>query len=238
MKKMNFFAHIRELRMRLIKIIFCFFIACLFSYLLSDYFLYFLLLPLNKIYPQANIIYTDLSELFFVYLKISIYYGFIFTLPFLLYQIYKFISPGLLVKEKKIVLLIFIISPLLFILATALVYFVILPKAWGFFISFAEKNHLTSLNLEAKISEYVNLTMQLTWGFGVAFQMPVIIMLFALVNIINSKNLSEYRRISTVLIFLIAGILTPPDIFSQFALAIPMLLLYEFCILLCKKVEK
>lgn len=237
--------HILELKKRLIFTISIFVVVFLGCYFLSTEIYKFLLSPLVHIYSEIGIerkmIYTNLSEAFFTHIKLAAFSAFIFCFPLIMSQIYFFVAPGLYKREKKALLPYLFMSPVLFIAGTVLVYYFIMPLAWRFFLSFESKN-ITDLGvplvLEAKVSEYLSLTISLILAFGIAFQMPIIIVLLCQLGLVRSGVLSKYRRHSIVFIFLIAAILTPPDILSQIGLAIPLILLYEISLLICKRIEK
>ena len=127
----------------------------------------------------------------------------------------------------------------MFLLGAVFVYYIIFPLAWKFFLSF-EQQHLgeMSMKLEAKVSEYLTLAVNMILAFGIAFQMPILLTLLAKVGIVTAEGLKQKRRFAVVLIFIIAAILTPPDAISQIGLAIPMLILYELSIIACKKINK
>ncbi|MEY3196973.1 MAG: hypothetical protein RLZZ59_341 [Pseudomonadota bacterium] len=175
-------------------------------------------------------IYTGLAEAFFTYLSLSVFVGFILSVPVIAVQIYLFISPGLYKFERKTAALILSSAPLLFILGGIFVFYLVIPRAWGFFMSFESVDASVPLLLEARISEYLSLVIKLIMAFGFAFQMPVILAILGLFGIVSAESLKKKRRIAILINFIIAGIVTPPDVISQISLAIPMLLLYEFSI--------
>lgn len=224
--------HLAELRNRLIIIFIMFIFSFMLSYAYVDVIYKFLSAPLHNL-SDKSMIYTSLTEAFFTNIKLSLYFAFCITFPVLAYQIYKFIAPGLFKKEKKVALLYFISCPILFLMGACLVYFYVMPLAWEFFLSFQNE----SIRLEAKVNEYLDLCINLILGFGIAFQMPIILILLCQLGLINSQYLRQYRRHAIVFIFIISAVLTPPDIISQIALAIPLLLLYEVSILICTKIS-
>ena len=147
-------------------------------------------------------------------------------------QIYKFIAPGLYKNEKKAILPYLIFTPILFLFGGLLVYYLVMPLAIKFFLSFETIGSNTNLpiQLEAKVNEYLSLVMRLIFAFGISFQLPILLNLLAKIGVVNSDYLKERRRYVIVIIFALAAILTPPDPITQVGLAIPLLLLYELSI--------
>ena len=240
MQQSTFKEHLLELKSRVLKILICFLAAFFLCYYFSDQIYMVLLEPLAKINDNKvrNIIYTGLAEAFFTYLKLAAYSAFVIISPIIATQIYLFIRPGLHSRERKIAAFILFMAPILFWLGSIFVFYYVMPKAWHFFLSFENNNTLMPIILQAKISEYLSLVMQLLIAFGVAFQLPIAILVLNLLKIVTIDSLKKQRRLAIVINFIIAGILTPPDVLSQFALAIPMVLLYELSIALCKFVNR
>lgn len=238
MHKQPLKSHLLELKARVIKVLLAFVIVFCVCYYFSDHIYQLLLSPLASIIPDhKRIIYTGLAEAFFSYLKLSAFSSFVIILPFVIVQIYLFIAPGLYPEEKKTAALILFFSPILFWFGGLFVFFYVMPKAWVFFLSFESKDSLVPIVLEAKISEYLGLVMQLIIAFGLAFQLPVVVLILDIIGLIKAKDLQNKRRLAVVINFIIAGVLTPPDVLSQFALALPLLLLYEVSIIICKFIE-
>lgn len=233
--------HFGELRKRILLML-CFFILCFaLAYYFSEIIYNFLLNPLLDIYQHregGRLIYTGLTEAFLTYLKLALYVALFVTFPFILIQFYLFLSPGLYKKEKKFLLLIFIVSPILFVAGAFLVYQYIFPLAWQFFISFEQSNNDIPIILEARISEYLSLSLQLIIAFGLAFQMPVLMCVLVKAGLLSVKTLEKHRRIVIVLIVIFAAIITPPDIISQIGLALPIYLLFEVSIFLLRRSEQ
>lgn len=191
--------------------------------------------------PSTNrLIYTSLTEAFFTYLRVAFFAGCFLTFPVILTQIWMFVAPGLYRNEKKIFLPYLVATPLLFFLGGAMVYYIVIPYAWPFFLSFQSTGAETALpiQLEARVGEYLDLIMTLIFAFGLCFQLPVLLTLLAHAGVIGAQNLRDFRRYAIVVIFIIAAVLTPPDVFSQFALAMPIWGLYELSILLVGRIEK
>ncbi len=239
--KTSLITHFNELKIRLIYVMLVFFVSFLVAYYYVEEIYQFLLNPLIKQWLSQDrmMIYTNLAEIFFSYLKLAYYVSLAVTIPFFACQLYIFIAPGLYKQEKKGILPFLIISPILFMLGAIFVYYIIFPLAWKFFLSF-EQSMLGSLpmRLEAKVSEYLNITINMIIAFGTAFQMPVLLTLLAKIGVITADDLSKKRRFAVVFIFILAAILTPPDAISQIGLAIPMLILYEVSIITCKIITK
>ena len=240
----GFISHLTELRQRLINsLIFLavFFVIC---YYFSEYIYGFLVDP----YAQAvkndgverRLIFTALQETFLTYLKVSFFAAIFITSPIILIQIWKFIAPGLYENEKTAILPYLILTPILFLLGGMLVYYLIMPLAIKFFLSFESSGINTNLpiQLEAKVNEYLSLVMKLIFAFGLSFQLPILLSLLARVGFIDSKFLKKRRKYVVVIIFAAAALLTPPDPITQIGLAIPLLILYELSIYSVKIIEK
>ena len=241
--KTGFLSHLVELRKRLINSFICLLFFFLFCYYFSEYIYGFLVDP----YAQAvkdegegrRLIFTALQETFITYLKVSFFAAFFFTSPFILIQIWKFIAPGLYENEKSAIMPYLVLTPILFILGGALVYYLVMPLAIKFFLSFESSGINTRLpiQLEAKVNEYLSLIMKLIFAFGLSFQLPVILSLLARIGMVDSRFLKKRRKYVIVIIFATAAILTPPDPITQIGLAIPLLILYELSIFSVKIIE-
>ena len=240
----GFISHLTELRKRLIHsfiFLLIFFIGC---YFFAEYLYGFLVEPYAKAVKDSGIerrlIFTALQETFLTYLKVSFFAAFFVTCPYILVQIWKFIAPGLYKHEKIAIMPYLILTPVLFFLGGILVYYLIMPLAIKFFLSFESSGMSTGLpiQLEAKVNEYLSLVMKLIFAFGISFQLPVVLSLLARVGIVDSKFLRERRKYIVVIIFAAAAILTPPDPITQIGLAIPLLILYELSIFSVNIIEK
>lgn len=230
--------HFTELKHRVLRILITFFVCFAVCYYYSDKIYYILLEPLYYANYEQKIIYTGLAEAFFTYMKLSAFGSIMIIMPMIAIEVYLFISPGLYKKEKQLAASVLFMSPILFWCGSIFVFYCVMPRAWQFFLSFETKEIITPIVLEARISEYLNLVIQFIIAFGVAFQLPIIIAILKVLKVITIEHLKQKRRLFIVIDFIIAGILTPPDIFSQFALAIVLFLLYESSILMCKFLNK
>ena len=243
-KQSTFIEHLTELRSRIIKsfiYLFIFFIIC---YFFAENIYAFLIEPyanaLKNDPENRRLIFTALHETFITYLKVAFFTAFFVTSPILLTQIWKFIAPGLYKDEKKALLPYLIATPTLFLIGGMLVYYLIMPLAIKFFLSFESTAEISNLpiQLEAKVNEYLSLIMRLIFAFGISFQLPVLLSLLARVGFVDSEYLKKRRKYVIVIIFVVAAILTPPDPITQIGLGIPLLLLYELSILSVKLIEK
>ena len=240
----GFISHLTELRKRLIHsfvFLFFFFIVC---YFFSEYLYGFLVEPFAKAVKEngleRRLIFTALQETFLTYIKVAFFSAFFITCPYILIQVWKFIAPGLYKHEKLAIIPYLILTPILFFLGGLLVYYLIMPLAIKFFLSFENSGLSTGLpiQLEAKVNEYLSLIMKLIFAFGISFQLPVVLSLLARVGLIDSKFLKTRRKYVVVIIFAAAAILTPPDPITQIGLAIPLLILYELSIFSVNIIEK
>lgn len=243
MKKQTLHEHLIELKTGLFYWATSFVIFFILSYYIAEDIYKFLLLPLDSYIQDPNhkyVIYTDLTEVFVSYIKLSLLSSFVMSLPVLLYQLYIFIAPGLRKTERKTLLLLFILSPVLLILSLCFVYKIIIPFAWEFLTSFQYHGNKDSFSLilQAKVSEYLSLVINLFIACGLIFQTPLLIIILVWLGVVEVLWLQKNRKFAVIIIFIIAAVVTPPDVFSQIALAIPLLLLYELSILLCKYVNK
>jgi sec-independent protein translocase protein TatC len=240
----SFVEHFTELRSRLIKSLVYLFILFVISYTFAESIYNFLVEPYADAVKDdgtnRRLIFTALHETFVTYLKVAFFTAFFVGSPMILIQIWKFIAPGLYRNEKKALLPYLIATPVLFLLGGMLVYYLVMPLAIKFFLSFETSAQINSLpiQLEAKVNEYLSLIMRLIFAFGLSFQLPVLLNLLARVGIVDSEYLIKRRKYVVVIIFAVAAVLTPPDPITQIGLGIPLLLLYELSIISVKIIEK
>lgn len=230
--KMSLTDHLLELRKRLTRSIIALSIGFFFCYFFKDQLFAVITKPLTDALPKGSyLIYTGLTQAFFTYMKISFFASLVLTSPFIMYQVWKFIAPALLPSEKKMVVPFVLSSTSLFLSGIAFGYFVVLPPAFAFFVSFNNQY------LQAMISfnDYLGLFVQFLLGFGLSFQLPVVMYFLAKLGIVNEKMLSKNRKYAVLLIFVVAAVLTPsPDALSQILMAIPLIFLYEVSIFVAR----
>ncbi len=232
-------AHLIELRARLLWVIGFMALGTGLCFLFVDEIYGFLVQPLADSMGEGDtnrLIYTGLTEAFFTYLKVAFFAGIFLTFPILLMQIWLFIAPGLYAREKKAFLPFLIATPVLFFAGGACVYCIVIPMAWPFFLSFQTSGAEGALpiQLEARVSEYLDLIMTLIFAFGLCFQLPVFLTLLGRAGFVSAAFLARQRKYAVIISFVVGAFLTPPDLVSQVALALPILLLYELSIVLIK----
>jgi len=241
--RMSMLDHLIELRRRLMWSAVAFIACFLVSYYFADPVFNFLVEPLADLWAgqePRRLIFTAMHEKFFTDLKIAFFVGAFISFPLVAGQMWMFIAPGLYRNEKSAFLPFLIATPVLFFIGGAFVYYFVLPVAWAFFAGFeqAAEGGKLAIELEPKVDQYLSLVMRLVFGFGLSFELPVILTLLARVGIISVAGLRKNRRYAVVVAFIAAAILTPPDPISQLGLAIPIIVLYEISILCAVLVEK
>ncbi len=250
-KEMSFLDHLEELRWHLIRSIAAIFVFGIAAFLLKDLVTKILFAPrypefithrilckylsVNCQIPQFEIINRNLGEDFYVHLKSSIFIAIMFTFPYLFWELWRFVKPGLYKKERKAARGIVLVCSLLFFLGVLFGYFVIAP----FSISFLAGYHFGSDTMNTStLSSYVGFITMLTLPTGFVFELPIVAYFFGKIGLISSDLMKKFRRHAIVVIFILGAIITPPDVMSQILIAFPLLSLYELSISIVKRVEK
>ncbi len=228
--------HLIELRRRLVWSVLALFIAFGVSFYFVDYIFAMLVSPLADAFPagEGKLVYTKLYEAFFVEVKLSLFAGFFFAFPIIAVQIWRFVAPGLYKNEKRAFLPFLVATPVLFAAGAALAYYVVMPTAFTFFLGFQGEAGGLSLQALPSTDEYLSLVMQFILAFGISFQLPILVLLLHRSGIVSYEALKASRRYMIVVAFVVAAIFTPPDVFSQIMLAVPLILLYESALLIIR----
>jgi sec-independent protein translocase protein TatC len=220
----TFLSHLIELRTRLLWCMVAFAIASAPTLYFSAELYDILAFPLMESLPQGSrMIATGVITPFLIPMKIGFMAAFILALPFILYQVWAFVAPGLYAHEKRLALPLVVSSTILFLLGMLFCYFVVFGKVFTFISSFAPKSITVAPDIEA----YFNFVLGMFFAFGLAFEVPVVVVVLVLTGLVNVEQLREWRGYVVVAIFIVAAVVTPPDVVSQIALALPMCLLYE-----------
>ena len=235
--------HLVELRTRIVRSVMAFLLGFIICFALARPIFHFLTQPLsNALAGHANreMIFTALYEQFFTYVKVGMFGGICLAFPYMAGQLWMFIAPGLYRHERRAILPFLMATPVMFITGAGFVYYLMLPRAIQFFLSYEIPNgpNQIGIQLMPRVGEYLSFVMTLIFAFGLCFELPVLLTLLGRVGIVSSKGLASVRRYAIVGVFIVAAIVTPPDVFSQMSLAIPMVGLYELSIFLVKLMEK
>jgi sec-independent protein translocase protein TatC len=237
--KMPLLEHLTELRSRLLFSFVGFVIAFVVCFYFWKPVLDVITAPLERACiaqgKPCPVIYTSLIEPFFTQVKIAAFAALCITFPLIAAQLYKFLAPGLYKNERSALVPFLIATPFMFAVGSTFLYFILLPLALHFFVSYQQ---YANIELMPKIGEYIDLVMKLVFAFGLCFELPVVLTLLAKVGIVSSDGLRQKRRYAIIIVTVVAAIFTPPDAISMISLAVPMIGLYEISIWLAKSVEK
>ena len=221
--------HLIELRTRLLRCVFVLGIAFAVCIAFADEIFGFLVRPLTAAFPpgQGKLIYTQLYEAFFVEIKVALFAAFFVSFPVLANQLWAFVAPGLYAKEKKAFLPFLLATPVLFTMGAALAYYVVMPTAFAFFLTFEGEKGGLQMEALPGTSNYLGLVMQFILAFGISFLLPVLLLLLNRAGIVSRAQLAGARRYVIVGMAILAAVVTPPDVVSQLLLLIPLMLLFE-----------
>ena len=234
-KKLPLTAHLQELRKRLILSFIAIGAAFILCYAFADSIFNILAAPLIKVMPAGgSLIFIGLAEAFFTYMKVAFIAAVILVSPFVLYQIWAFVAPGLYQKEKRYVIPFVLGGSLFFAMGVLFAYFVAIPIGFKFLLGYATD----FIKPMPSMREYLTFSIKFLLAFGLVFEFPVVLVLLARIGVVDAKMLARQRKYAILLIFIFAAIITPPDFISQVLMALPLIGLYELSILLCKIVGK
>lgn len=232
--------HLMELRRRLLRVVAFCLVAFVIAYIFSEHIYAFLTQPLVDTFGEGEdrrMIYTGLQEAFVTHLKLSLFVAVFVAMPLILNQVWKFLVPGLYYHERRVMRPFLWCTPVLFIAGAALAFYGVFPLAWAFFVGFESAGATVGgmpVELEARVSEYLSLVLQLIMVFGLSFELPLVILLLARAGMVDVHGLRAFRKHMVVLVFGAAALVTPPDLVSQLALGVPVLGLYELSILIVR----
>jgi len=235
--------HLVELRNRLVRSVMAFLVCFILCFAVSRPIFAFLTQPLSDALagqPNRSMIFTALYEQFFTYVKIGMFGALCLAFPFMAFQLWMFIAPGLYKHERKAFIPFLVATPVMFILGGSFVYYLMLPRVIRFFLSeeVAAAPGQIAIELAPRVGEYLSFVMTLIFAFGLCFELPVLLTLLGRVGIVSSQGLISARRYAIVGVFAVAAIVTPPDVFSQLSLAFPLVGLYEVSIWCVKFIER
>ena len=234
MKKMTIMQHFAELRRRVLWTVAFFVATFVGGWFVAPYVQEFLTAPLIDVWNDAQMLYTGITDGLMVQLSVALLVAIMVTTPFALYQVWKYVAPGLHKNERRFVISIFVFSPLLFVMGVAFAFYMLFPFVFRFFIELNESAPVPAVIMPA-VRDYMTFAIGLLKVFGIAFQLPLVLILLNRAGVLPRDRVVAMRRYAIIFIVIAAAILTPPDIVSQILLAVPMLALFEVSILFMKK---
>jgi sec-independent protein translocase protein TatC len=233
--KQPFLSHLEELRKRLVICAIAIGIGFAFSYIFAKQLFSYLILPLTKVLPDnSRLIFTNLPEMFIAYIKVALVAGIILAVPIIFYQLWMFLAPALYQKEKKYIIPFVLFSSILFAAGALFGYLVVFPYGFKFFVSFATDD----IQALPSVKQYFSFAIRLLLAFGLVFEMPIVVLFITKIGLITPDSMKKYRKYAILSAFILSAILTPPDIATQFMMAVPLILLYEISILLSKTIYR
>ncbi len=223
--------HIADLRKRLINSAICLIIAFFACFFFYEPILTWMMIPVEAVLPpNSQMVAVEIQETFFTALKVAFFSGFILSLPVIFWQLWLFLAPGLYDHEKKLVIPFVFFATLMFLLGASFAYYIVVPFGFEFLVNFGS----AVVTVLPSIGKYVGFFTKLLFGFGVAFELPVITFFLAKIGLVTDKTLKDFFKYAVVIIFIVASLLTPPDVLTQFLMAGPLILLYLVSIYIAK----
>jgi sec-independent protein translocase protein TatC len=230
-----FLAHLEELRKRLVVCAIAVGAGFVISYIFSKQLFSILTLPLTKVLPpESTLIFTSLPEMFIAYIKVALIAGIILAAPVIFYEIWMFIAPGLYRKEKRYFIPFVLFSTILFVVGSLFGYFVVFPYGFKFFISLATED----IQALPSVKQYFSFAIRLLLAFGLVFEMPIAVLFLTKIGLITPESMKKYRKFAILGSFILAAILTPPDVATQLMMALPLIILYELSIFISRAVYR
>ena len=232
--KMTLMQHFSELRRRILWCALIFIIAFCFGWIVSPWVELFLTTPLFKVWDNAELLYTGISDGLMIQFSLATLVALIITIPAFMWHIWAYVAPGLHKQEKQFLIPIFLLSPLLFIVGAAFAFYILFPVVFKFFLELNASAQVPTVLLPT-ISGYLDFSIGMLKVFGIAFQLPLVLVCLNRVGLLSKESVIKSRRYVIIAVFIFAAMLTPPDIVSQILLAVPMLFLFELSILFMQK---
>jgi len=234
-KKQPFLGHLEELRKRLIICAIAIGIGFVISYIFSKQLFSFLILPLTKVLPtDSRLIFTNLPEMFIAYIKVALIAGIILAIPVIFYELWMFLAPALYQKEKRYFIPFVLFSSILFVAGSLFGYSVVFPYGFKFFISFATED----IQALPSVKQYFSFAIRLLLAFGLVFELPVVVFFLTKIGLITPDSMKRFRKFAILSSFIVAAILTPPDVATQIMMALPIIILYELSIIISKGIYR
>ena len=234
-EKQPFLAHLEELRKRLIVCAIAIGIGFVISYIFSKQLFSFLILPLTEVLPaDSHLIFTSLPEMFIAYVKVALIAGVILAIPVIFYELWMFLAPALYQREKRYLIPFVLFSSILFIAGALFGYVVVFPYGFKFFISFATED----IQALPSVKQYFSFTIRLLLAFGLVFELPVVVFFMTKIGLVTPDSMKRFRKFAILGSFIMAAILTPPDVATQIMMALPIIILYEVSIIISKGIYR
>ena len=232
-KKMTLMEHFSELRRRLLWCAFIFLMSFIFGWYVAPWVQEFLTMPLLNVW-DGNLLYNAITDGLMIRLSLSMVVALIVVIPVLLWHVWAFVAPGLKKNEKKFIWPLMIASPILFLIGAAFAFYILFPFVFGFFIELNKSSNVPAIVLPA-VRDYLSFAISLLKVFGVAFQLPILMIFLNRIGVLSRSRVVAMRRYAIIVVVVVAAVLTPPDIVSQILLAVPMWLLFELSILFMRR---
>lgn len=234
-EKKPFMSHLEELRSRLIVCAISVAGAFFITYFFSERLFRILVAPLLKVMPEGEkLIFTSLPEMFMVYLKVALIAAVLLAAPVIFYEMWLFVAPGLYQKEKRFMIPFVVSSTILFVGGALFGYFIVFPFGFQFFMGYTNE----FVKALPSVGQYFSFSIKLLFAFGIIFELPVVIFFLTRMGLVTPEYLAKKRKYAILFAFIIGAILTPPDVFTQFLMAIPLIVLFELGIIVSRLARK